>query len=139
MLFLYFIIGELIALDLIIQTTNAMSERIKTFKEFYRFYLTEHSKMGTRIFHFIGTLLVFFVIGYVISSGKERFLWYVPIFRYGFAWFSHAVIEKNKPATFRYPLWSLISDFRLFFELLTGKEKFNSPATPPENEDVVSH
>ncbi|MFY7814555.1 MAG: Mpo1-like protein [Chryseobacterium taeanense] len=51
--------------------------------------------MGTRIFHFIGTLLVFFVIGYVISSGKERFLWYVPIFGYGFAWFSHAVIEKK--------------------------------------------
>ena len=103
---------------------NTMSERIKTFKEFYQFYLTEHSKTGTRIFHFIGTLLVFAVIGYVISSGKERFLWYIPIFGYGFAWFSHAVIERNKPATFKYPLWSLISDFRLFFELLIGKQKF---------------
>jgi len=80
--------------------------------------------MGTRIFHFLGTLLVFIVIAYVISSGKERFLWYLPIFGYGFAWFSHAVIEKNQPATFRYPIWSLISDFRLFFELLIGKQKF---------------
>ena len=80
--------------------------------------------MATRIFHFVGTLLVFAVLIYVIQSGKERFLWYMPIFGYGFAWFSHAVIEKNKPTTFKYPLWSLISDFKLFFELLIGKEKF---------------
>lgn len=111
-----------------------MSERIKTYSEFYRFYLTEHSKTGTRIFHFTGTLLVFVVIGYVISSGKERFLWYIPIVGYGFAWFSHAVIEKNKPATFKYPLWSLISDFRLFFELLIGKQKFRE--TTPQNQSA---
>ena len=118
-------IGRIIALtsiESINQTT--MTERIKTYREFYQFYLTEHSKTGTRIFHFIGTLLIFFVIGYVISSGKERFLWYIPIVGYGFAWFSHAVIERNKPATFKYPLWSLISDFKLFFELLIGKQKF---------------
>jgi len=101
-----------------------MPERIKRFREFYPFYLTEHRKAGTRIFHFIGTLLVFIVIGYVISSGKERFLWYVPIFGYGFAWLSHILIEKNKPTSFKYPVWSLISDFKMFFELLTGKQKF---------------
>ena len=101
-------------------------ERIKTFREFYQFYLSEHSKPMTRIFHFIGTFLIFVVIVYVIWSGKERFLWYIPIFGYGFAWFSHAVYENNKPATFKYPLWSLISDFKMFFELLTGKLKFKS-------------
>lgn len=101
-------------------------ERIKTFREFYPFYLSEHSKPMTRIFHFIGTFLIFVVIVYVIWSGKERFLLYIPIFGYGFAWFSHAVYEKNKPATFKYPLWSLISDFKMFFELLTGKLKFKS-------------
>lgn len=111
-----------------------MSERIKTFKEFYRFYLTEHSKTGTRVLHFIGTLMVFFVIGYVISSGKERFLWYVPIFGYGFAWLSHAIIEKNKNATFKYPIWSLISDFKLFFELLIGKQKFTGNSVPKSTE-----
>ena len=102
-----------------------MADRIKSFGEFYQFYLSEHSKMWTRIFHFIGTLLVFAVIFYVVKSGKERFLWYLPIFGYGFAWFSHAVFEKNKTATFKYPIWSLISDFRLFFELLIGRQKFN--------------
>jgi hypothetical protein len=99
---------------------------IKNFTEFYQFYLTEHSQMMTRIFHFVGTLLIFAVIAFVISNGKTRFLWYVPIFGYGFAWFSHAVFEKNQPATFRHPLWSLISDFKLFFELLIGKQKFKT-------------
>ena len=101
-----------------------MAERIKTFKEFYAFYLTEHSKMATRIFHFIGTLLIFVVLFYVIQSGKERFLWYIPIFGYGFAWFSHAVFEKNLPTAFRYPILTIISDLRMFFELLIGKLKF---------------
>lgn len=101
-----------------------MANKIRDYDDFYQFYLKEHQKTWTRIFHFVGTALVFFVIGYVIYSGKERFLWYIPIVGYGFAWFSHAVIEKNKPATFRYPLWSLLSDFRLFFELLFGVQKF---------------
>ena len=103
-----------------------MANKYKNFGEFYEFYLTEHQKMWTRIFHFTGTLLIFFVIFYVIKSEKERFLWYVPIFGYGFAWFSHAVFEKNSPTTFRNPLWSLFADFRLFFELLTGKQKFKA-------------
>ncbi|WP_312765507.1 DUF962 domain-containing protein [Epilithonimonas sp.] len=99
--------------------------KIKTYKEFYQFYLTEHSKPLTRAFHFLGILLVFAVIFYVLQSGKERFLWYCPIFGYGFAWFSHAVFERNTPSTFKYPIWSLTSDFRLFFELLIGKQKFS--------------
>ena len=104
----------------------ATNKRITNYKEFYQFYLTEHKNPLTRIFNFVGILLVFVVIFYVLKSGKERFLWYCPIFGYGLAWFSHAVIEKNKPATFRYPLWSIISDFRLFFELLFGKQKFTN-------------
>ncbi|KEY19268.1 DUF962 domain-containing protein [Kaistella antarctica] len=103
-----------------------MQNRIKSFSEFYQFYLSEHSKQWTRIFHFVGTFLVFAVIFYVVKSGKERFFWYLPIFGYGFAWFSHAAFEKNRPSTFKYPLWSLISDFRMFFELLIGKQKFKS-------------
>lgn len=82
--------------------------------------------MWTRILHFVGTLLIFVVIIYVLQSGKERFLWYIPIFGYGFAWVSHAAVEKNKPTTFKYPVWSLVSDFKMFFELLIGKQKFKA-------------
>ncbi len=101
-----------------------MADKTKTFPEFYKYYLTEHQNRWTRIFHFVGTFLLLLVLFYVLYSGKERFLWYVPIFGYGFAWFSHVVFEKNRPATFKYPLWSLFSDFKMFFELLTGKIKF---------------
>ncbi|MBV2167053.1 MAG: DUF962 domain-containing protein [Kaistella sp.] len=103
-----------------------MSERIKTFKKFYSYYLSQHRKKWTRIFHFAGTLLVIAVIIYVLQSGKERFLWYLPIFGWGFSAFSHYVFEKNKPTSFKYPVFTLISDFRMFFELLTGKTKFKA-------------
>ena len=101
-----------------------MPERIKTFKEFYPYYLNQHSKKLTRIFHFAGTFLVLGVIIYVLQSGKERFLWYIPIFGWGFSAFSHYVFEKNKPTTLKYPVFTLVSDFRMFFELLTDKTKF---------------
>ncbi len=101
-----------------------MPERIKTFKEFYPYYLNQHSKKFTRIFHFTGTLLVLGVIIYVLQSGKERFLWYIPIFGLGISALSHYIFEKNKPTSFQYPVFTLMGDFKMFFELLIGKEKF---------------
>lgn len=103
---------------------NKMENRIKSFKEFYPYYLTEHRKKGTKIFHFVGTFLVFCIIGMSIYYGKPIILLYALLAGYGFAWISHAFIEKNKPATFKYPLWSLLSDFKLFFDLILGKQKF---------------
>ena len=103
-----------------------MEEKIKTFEEFYPFYLAEHSKMGTRIFHFIGTLTILFTLFYVIKTDKERFLWYIPIFGYGFAWLSHAIFENKIPKTYQYPIWSIGADFKMFYELLTGKQKFRN-------------
>ena len=97
-----------------------MPERIKTFKEFYPYYLNQHSKKFTRIFHFTGTLLVLGVIIFVLQSGKERFLWYLPIFGWGFSAFSHYVFEKNKPASFKQPLYSFISDWRMLSDILRG-------------------
>jgi len=76
--------------------------RIKTYKEFYQFYLTKHIKPLTKAFHFLGILLVFAVIFYVIQSGEERFLWYCPIFGFGFAWFSQTIFEKNLPSIIKY-------------------------------------
>jgi hypothetical protein len=99
-------------------------ERIKNYPEFYAFYLTEHKSKTSRILHFIGTMLFFLFLIYIIFTNKWSVWWVLPLIGYGFAWVGHFFFEKNKPATFQYPFWSLISDFKLFFELLTGKQKF---------------
>ncbi len=101
-----------------------METRIKSFREFYPFYLSEHQNTTSRTLHFIGTAFVFIILFYAIFSGNGWIAIAIPVVGYGFAWAGHYFFEKNKPATFRYPLWSLASDFRLFFELLTGKQKF---------------
>ena len=71
--------------------------------------------------HFIGTALVFVLLFWAIFSQTWWMLALIPIAGYGFAWVSHAFMEKNKPATFTYPLWSLGSDFVMFWHILTGQ------------------
>lgn len=102
-----------------------MSDKIKTYKEFYAFYLQEHQNKMSRILHFVGTFLVFIVLGIGMYYGWTWQFIFVPITGYFFAWIGHAFFEKNKPATFKYPFWSLISDFKLFFEILVGKQNFD--------------
>lgn len=102
-----------------------MSDRIKTYEEFYQFYLTEHRHKTSRLLHFIGTFLFFVMLIYIVYTAEYKLLWTLPVIGYGFAWVGHFFFEKNKPATFKYPLWSLISDFKLFFEILSGKQKIN--------------
>jgi hypothetical protein len=104
-----------------------MAERIKTLKEFYPYYLSEHKNSISRLLHFIGTTLFFvFLMGAFLFHN----MWFIvacPLAGYSFAWVGHFFFEKNKPATFKYPLFSLASDFILYFEILNGKEKiFNS-------------
>ncbi len=96
-------------------------ERIASFGEFYYYYLTEHSNHISRTLHFVGTgiVIVLFVLALVLQ--KWILLAFLPVAGYGFAWFGHAFFEKNKPATFTYPLWSLGSDFVMFWHILTGQ------------------
>lgn len=100
------------------------AERITSFKAFYPHYLSEHRNKTSRRLHFVGTLLVFITLFYGIAMSQYHLLWLCLPLGYGFAWVGHFFFEKNKPATFRYPLWSLASDFKLFFEILTGKQPF---------------
>lgn len=93
-------------------------------KEFYPYYLQEHLKPATRVLHFIGTGLIFPILLYALFTQTWWVLALIPVVGYGFAWVSHAFVEKNKPATFTYPLWSLASDFIMFWQLLTGKVRF---------------
>jgi hypothetical protein len=94
---------------------------IKTYSEFWDFYVSEHSKPLTRLLHFAGTSLGIALLVYFIATGR----WYLfPLFLvvgYAFAWFAHFVVEKNRPATFKYPLWSFVSDFKMIWYMLTGR------------------
>lgn len=97
-----------------------MAERkYKTFWTFYPYYLTEHADPVCRAFHFFGTFLVFVLLFAAIFLQKWILLAWIPVAGYGFAWAGHAFFEKNKPATFTYPLWSLGSDFVMFWHILT--------------------
>jgi len=100
------------------------SREYGTFRDFYPFYLTEHSRSGTRRLHFTGTLLVLLTLAYAIISRRWGLLGLVPVFGYGFAWVGHFFVERNRPATFRYPLFSLVGDFRMFADMLRGRVPF---------------
>lgn len=99
--------------------------KYKSLSEFYPYYLSEHLHPVCRGLHFIGTLLLFIILFGAIFLSEYTYLWLLPVVGYGFAWVGHYFFEKNKPATFQYPLYSLASDFIMFKDLLIGKEKFN--------------
>jgi len=96
-----------------------MEKRFKTLKEFYPYYLTEHQDFTCRTLHFIGTGLVIVVFITMIFANSWSNWWMLPLLGYGFAWPGHFFFEKNKPATFQYPLFSLTSDFIMFWHILT--------------------
>lgn len=96
-----------------------METRYQSLKEFYPFYLTEHSNYTSRVLHFIGTGLFICLLLFAIIKGPLWLLAVAPICAYAFAWVGHFRFEKNKPATFKYPLLSLASDFIMFYHILT--------------------
>lgn len=98
-----------------------MEDRIKSFEEFYPFYLKQHSNKVCRLLHVIGTTIVFSLAFTALYHNLPKLWIAVPIAGYGFAWVGHFFFEKNKPATFQYPLWSLRSDFKMYFDILSGK------------------
>ncbi|KZZ63224.1 DUF962 domain-containing protein, partial [Oleiphilus sp. HI0128] len=89
--------------------------------EFYPYYLSEHSNATCRRLHFLGTALVILLLVTLISTQNWSLLIALPLVGYGFAWVGHFFFEKNRPATFTYPLWSLMGDFVMFKDMLLGK------------------
>lgn len=97
------------------------SERITSFSEFFPFYLKEHSHPFNRALHFIGSSLALGFILAFVSSNSWICLVGALVSGYFFAWIGHFLIEKNKPATFKYPFYSFISDWLMYGKMLTGK------------------
>lgn len=98
--------------------------RFRSFAEFYPYYLQEHSNVTCRRLHFLGSLLVLVTGFWALISGRFVWLLLLPVIGYGFAWVGHFVFEKNRPATFRYPLYSLMGDWVMFRDMLTGRIRF---------------
>jgi hypothetical protein len=96
-------------------------KEIETFEEFWDFYVGEHKEKGTRILHFIGTTAAMGCVAAGVLT-KRRWLILVALAAgYGPAWFGHFFIEKNMPATFKYPLWSLRADFIMWWKTAKGE------------------
>lgn len=97
------------------------TRRIETYAEFWPFYLGEHSNPRCRALHFMGTTGHFLLVGVAMATLNP---WWLPLSAlsgYGFAWPAHFLVEKNRPATFTYPLWSLLSDYRMWLHMAGGK------------------
>ena len=95
-----------------------------TFTEFYPYYLTEHRRPGTRVLHFVGTSLFLAGAAAAVATRRPALLPAGIVAAYGFAWIGHFFVEHNRPATFKHPLLSLRGDFRLYWDLLRGRERF---------------
>lgn len=95
--------------------------KFKSIKEFYPFYLTQHRDIKCRTFHFIGTGIVIALFIAMLIFQKWWFLLLLPLAGYGFAWTGHFLFEKNKPAAFNNPLYSLACDFIMFWHIITGQ------------------
>jgi hypothetical protein len=96
-------------------------ERFKTFAEFYPFYLSEHKNRVSRRLHFVGTSIALAIF---VAALTTQIWWLVALAfvqGYAFAWVGHFFFEHNKPATFKYPMFSFMGDWRLWWDVVTGK------------------
>jgi hypothetical protein len=100
------------------------TSRFASFREFYPYYLQQHANRTSRRLHVVGTLLALLVAALAIAGGRWLWLLAAPLAGYLPAWLGHALFERNKPATFRHPLYSLRGDFLLLAEVLTGRRRW---------------
>ena len=97
------------------------AERYQSFADFWPYYLREHSRPSTRAYHYVGTSLVVGLAAAALAKRKPWLLAAIPVAGYGLAWAGHALAERNRPATFTYPSWSLRADFKMWALGMTGQ------------------
>jgi hypothetical protein len=104
--------------------STVVPKKYASFAEFYPFYLSEHSNRVCRELHFVGSTLALACLAALILTGNA---WWFPaalLCGYGFAWIGHFGFQKNRPATFRQPLYSLMGDWVMYWQMLTGQSPF---------------
>ncbi len=99
----------------------ANTPRIESYREFWPYYVSEHSVPACRALHYAGSVLGLTALVALVATGDWRWLLGGLVAGYGPAWIGHFFVEKNRPATFRYPLWSLVSDYRMLALAMRGK------------------
>ena len=97
-----------------------MSERFDSFEEFWPFYVSEHSDATNRLLHFVGTGAALTALGVGLLTRRKWLIALAPVLGYGPAWLGHFLVERNVPATFEHPLWSLRADILMFKKMLDG-------------------
>lgn len=105
------------------QTAPTSSQRFSTFHEFYPFYLSEHRDRNCRRMHFIGSSLAIVFVVVTIVTRNPWWLLAGLLSGYGFAWIGHFVFEKNKPASFKQPLFSFIGDWAMYRDVWARRIK----------------
>lgn len=99
-------------------------DRIRTFADFYPFYITEHSNRVSRRLHFVGSSLGLVLLVAALVTQQWWLIGVALLQGYAFAWVGHFFFEHNRPATFKYPLFSFMGDWRLWWDIVTGKIPF---------------
>jgi len=112
--------------------------RIPTFAAFWPFYLSQHAVPACRWLHFVGTSAVVANAVYAVATQTWALLPLSLVLGYGPAWVGHFVVEKNRPATFTYPLWSLGADFRMWGGMLSGRFWSGAPVAPMTEEQAIA-
>jgi hypothetical protein len=105
------------------QTAPTSSQRFTTFREFYPFYLSEHRDRNCRRMHFVGSSLAIICLIVAIATRNPWWLLAGLLCGYGFAWIGHFAFEKNKPASFKQPLFSFIGDWAMYRDIWAGRIK----------------
>jgi hypothetical protein len=100
---------------------SSQESRFQSFEEFWPFYVKEHKKKSTRVLHFIGTTAAMACVAGGLLTKRRWLLAVAPVAGYSAAWVSHFFLEKNRPATFTYPLWSLKADLVMWSKMAMGK------------------
>jgi hypothetical protein len=101
-----------------------MSQKFASFSEFYPFYLSEHSNRACRRLHFVGSSFSLACLLMALIQHNAYFVLGAVVCGYAFAWVGHFVFEKNKPATFKHPFFSLMGDWVMYMDIVTGKIPF---------------